>query len=221
MIIGLSTYTTDTITCEQETKTKRALPQTIKRRHSFNSMMKFLSNRDALFMIPELPLVEEHYSSSFTAGASPTKPRTRKTAKMNKATNFTTTTETKTKKKKKSIVRTSLAKALSIVDKATFSVKQQKMSSPVQSSLNSVTTCSTASLTDEESEISSNDNDKDYEKREAKEEKREAAALWEAPLLRGNRRWDEQSLKLGDEHFLYTKVRQKRSDSAPICPVRR
>ena len=214
-MISLSTTRTDTKTCDPDPKTK--LPKTIKRRHSFNSMMKFLSTRDTLFMIPELPSAEDHYSSSFTTGASPGKPRARKTVTKSKASQSTKPTEKKIKKKK-SIVHTSLDKALRFVDSQSgHSVEHRtttkKLHSPMQ---NSVTTCSTASLTDEESDISSKGY---FEKREAKEGRREAATLWEAPLLRRNRRWDERNQYLGDEHFLYSRVRRKRRDSPPVCPV--
>lgn len=205
-MINLCNNATNTKPCEPEFETGalKKLPKTIKRRHSFNSMMKFLSHREALFMIPEVPSIEEQYTSkSFTAGTHPLKPRTRKF------------------KKKKSTVHFSLTKALRIVDsieKDKYN-RKQKLGSPPQSSENSVTTCSTASLTsDEGSDISSKGH---FEKRETSEAKREAAALWEAPLLRGNRRWCEQNQYLGDEHYLYSKVRRRRRDSPPVCPVRK
>ena len=184
--------------------------------------MKFLSTRDTLFMIPELPSAEDHYSSSFTAGASSTKPRVRKTAKNQKNSQTTKPTEEKSKKKK-SKVHTSLTKALRFVDSQSEHSVEQRNYSPKKlqfSPHNSVTTCSTASLTDEESDISSKGY---FEKREAREEQREAAAatLWEAPLLRKNRRWDERNQYLGDEHFLYANVRRRFHDSPPVCPVRR
>lgn len=203
-MIDLWNNPTGTKSCELESETIKQLPETIKRRHSFNSMMKFLSHREALFMIPEVPSIEEQYASkSFTAGTHPMKPRTRKF-----------------KKKKKSTVSSSLAKALSIVNSNSNlnSSNKQKVGAQLHSSQNSVTTCSTASLTDEDSDISSKGN---FEKREASEGKREAAALWEAPLLRGHRRWCEQSQYLGDEHYLYAKVRRRRSDVPPVCPVRK
>ncbi len=199
MMIDLWNTPTGTKSFEPESETIKKLPKTIKRRHSYNSMMKFLSHREALFMIPEVPSIEEQYASkSFTAGTHPLKPRTRKF-----------------KKKKKSTVSSSLAKALSIVNSNSVN---KKYNSTNQSSQNSVTTCSTASLTDEDSDISSKGH---FEKREAREGKREAASLCEAPLLRGNRRWCEQSQYLGDEHYLYAKVRRRRCDVPPICPVRR
>ena len=201
-MIDLCTIPTDTKTCELESKTpsKKKLPETIARRHSF--MMKFLTHRNALFMIPELPSLEEQYSSSFTAGTPPVKPRTQKTVK--------------TKKNKKSKAQTALAKALSIVDSENmFKSTTRKSRSPLQSSQNSLTTCSTASLSDEESDISSKGN---FEKPRATEGKREAADLWDTPLLRGNRRWCEKNL--GDEHYMYVNVHGRRRDSPPVCPVR-
>ena len=146
-------------------------------------MVKFLSTRNTLFMIPEQPLLEEQYSSSFTEGETPIKPRTQKFMRRN------------------SVVRTTLDAALDIAE----SIQKE-----AHSSGNSVNTCSTAELTDEESDNSS-----------TKDDKREAAALWGAPLLRGNRRWNEQHHELGEEHYLYASARRKRSDCAPVCPVRR
>lgn len=206
-MIDLCNNATGTKSCEPEveTGTLKKTPKTIKRRHSVNSMMKFLSHREALFMIPEVLSIEEQYTSkSFTAGTHPLKPRTRKY------------------KKKKSIVQFSLTKALSIVDSVEKNKykSKQKLRSPLQSSENSVTTCSTASLTsDEGSDISSKGH---FETRQASEAKREAAALWEAPLLKGNRRWCEQNKYLGEEHYLYAKVqRRRRRDLPPVCPVRK
>jgi hypothetical protein len=206
-MIDLSTNPTGTKHCEVKTKTM-PLPQTIKRRHSFNSMMKFLSNREALFMIPELPSVEDHYtySSSFSASTSPTKPINRKTDK-------------------KSTVHTSFVNALSIVDsRQNLFLDVSNNKCPLHCEQDSVATASTvdtAELTDEENDISS----KGDEKRESKEEEREAAALVlpKAPLLRGSRRWGEQNTLTGgdEQHYLYVNVRRLRRDSPPVCPVRR
>lgn len=210
-MIELCANRADTKTCDVNTKSK---PQTIQRTHSLNTAMKFLANRDALFMIPELPVLEDHYSSSFTTG---TKPRARKSAKKTHSI-VGHTNPTKQSKTNNSILQKSLAKALSIVDSGGLLAENYYSKlSPIQSSQNSITTCSTAELTDEESDISSKD-----EKRESKEEKREAAGLFpKAPLLRGNRRWNEQNSCTGEEHFLYSNVRRRRSDNPPVCPVRR
>ena len=191
MIIDLRRNHPDAQSCEPEFETtiQKQRPNTISRRHTCSTMVRFMSTRNTLFMIPEQPLLEEQLSSSFTDCETPIKPRTRKTPN-NK---FMSTAQ-----RRKSIVRSSLEAALSIAESAE---KQ------LHSSANSVNTCSTAELTDEESDGSSTEN-----------AKREAAALWGAPLLRGNRRWND---KLGEEHFLYSKSHRKRCDRAPVCPSRR
>lgn len=187
--------------------------------------MKFLRNREALFMIPELPLVEDRYntySSSFTAGASATKPTTRKTVK-------------KKIKKKMSSVHTSLVNALSIVDSRQGNLfpdvsKNNNKTCPLFCEQNSVATASTADLSDDENDISlkgsssSSESDSD-ENIEGKREKRGAALLVpKAPLLKGSRRWGEQIPFLvggcDDQHYLYANVRRLRRDSPPVCPVR-
>lgn len=196
MIIDLRRNHPDAQSCEPEFETtiQKPLQNTISRRHTCSTMVRFMSTRNTLFMIPEQPLLEEQFSSSFTQGETPIKPRTRKTSNK-----FMMSTA----QQRKSIVRSSLEAALSIVDSA------EKRSAEKQhhSSASSVNTCSTAELTDEESDVSS-----------TKQDKRQAAALWGAPLLRGNKRWND---KLGEEHFLYAKAGRKRSDSAPVCPRRR
>lgn len=192
MIIDLRRNHPDAQSCEPEFETtiQKPLQNTISRRHTCSTMVRFMSTRNTLFMIPEQPLLEEQFSSSFTEGETPIKPRTRK--------NFMSTAQ-----RRKSIVRSSLEAALSIVESA----EKQSAEKQHHSSASSVTTCSTAELTDEDSDVSS-----------TKDDKREAAALWGVPLLRSNRRWND---KLGEEHFLYAKAGRNRSDSAPVCPRRR
>jgi hypothetical protein len=185
-------------------------------------MMKFLRNREALFMIPELPSVEDRYntySSSFTAGASPTKPLTRKTAKKIKKNIHT--------------VHTSLANALSIVDSRQRNLfpdvsENNNKTCPLFCEQNSVATASTADLTDDENDIyskesSSSEGDSDEYTEDKKEKPGAALLVQKAPLLKGSRRWGEQNPLLGqcdDQHYLYANVRRLRGDSPPVCPVR-
>jgi len=154
MIIDLSPSETDTKYCESETGTlplhditTGTLPlkgssskkrSTIKRRNSFNSVMKFLTKKNALFTITEQEMqsLEDSFSSSFTAGTQPTKPEARKPRKGGK------------KKKKKSILHKSLESALKLMDSRGDESEYDHPSS------NSLATASTASLSDEESRIS-------------------------------------------------------------------
>lgn len=245
----LSGYLNDTKKSEDKPKTTNTQPvETIKRRHSFNSMMKFLNSRKNLFTISESsedPII----SSSFTAGASPTKPTQRKTRKG----------------KKKSVVQKSLATALSIVaQRSSRSVAKNNnynldndsnhtsvtgtealkdastvstLTVSLESSQNSINTCSTASLT------SADDDDSVYAKRQAKEraskarrrrsktpskKKRAGTNLLlpkEPPLIRGEMRWGESSnfRVLSEEDYHYAGIRSSRKmtrDVAPVMPVR-
>lgn len=94
------------------------------------------------------------------------------------------------------------------------------------SSQNSITTCSTASLTDDDSDV--------YEKRQAKEERRRSSKSKKekrsgselippkkSTLIQFETRWDERSNFPGEEDYMYAGVRRKNRDVAPVCPVRR
>lgn len=210
---------TDTNYCNGKSKTR---PETIQRRHSASIMIKFLTSRKSLFTIKELPILET--SSSFTAGTTPTKP-SRKTMsskkKKNKSSKKTTHAHT---------VQQSLEAALSIVDSATEDLRRiedtkreiHKNHQFLQSSLNSIATCSTASLSCSEDDHSTS-SDKGEKQKQKQKRKISKELLPKAPLLRGSLRWDEQSkyLGTGETHHLYSKVRGKRNDGPPVCPVRR
>jgi len=220
LIIGLSAPSYDTKICEDKPRSLNKI-ETIKRRHSFQTMMKFLSSRKNLFTITESRTLEDQIASSFTMGSSPAKPTQRKIRKG----------------KKKSNVKQTLANALSIVTQnskeqtstytpttGTEALKDHSSGTILESSQNSITTCSTASLTDDDSDV--------YEKRQAKEEQRRSKTKKEKrsgtdlllpkepPLIRGEMRWDEQSEYLGEEHYMYAGVHRKSCDIAPVCPVR-
>ena len=183
MATKLSTIQSNTNNCHSQSKRP-----TINRRRSLDcQMMKFFTRRNDLFMIPELPVEED---------AAPTKPSACRNLMKNTL-------------RKQSIVQTTLAHALDIVD--------PEDAQPT--SLHSISTLSTISMSDSESEISSHDG-----RREVRSERREPVALVSrrrAPRSRGSRRWDEQSRKKifeGDEHYLAYSRRFR--DSAPTCPQR-
>lgn len=258
-MISLSTHLNDIKPSEDKPKSppKTTTVETIKRRHSFNSMMKFLSSRKNLFTITESPIE----SSSFTAGASPQKPTLRKSRKG----------------KKKTTVQKSLASALSIVAQrssrsitktdnyrhnpdisiiertpsdnvtGTESLKDHSTvitvttSQSLESSQNSINTCSTASLTDDDSESyhsryqvklqdddaksvgSSGSGKRRHSQSPKKKKKRTGTDLLtptkQPPLVRGEFRWGEAS-KLDQQHNFGFVTQTRKRDVAPVCPVR-
>jgi len=249
-IIGLSAHLNDTKKLEDKPKPKQV--ETIKRRHSFNFMMKFLSSRKNLFTISESSEDVPIISASFTAGASPTKPTQRKVRRGKRKSVV---------QQRKTTIKQSLETALSIVaqrssghfdnwdcdlsdsrhtsitgfedlkDASTVST----LSASLESSQNSITTCSTASLTDDDSiyanrlakEEAAKERRRRSKTQSPKSKKKRAQLLLpkEAPLIRGEMRWCESHniRTLKDDDYHYTGVLLRRTmikDVAPVMPVR-
>lgn len=249
-IIGLSAHLNDTKKSEDKPKAKQV--ETIKRRHSFNFMMKFLSSRKNLFTISESSEDVPIISASFTAGASPSKPTQRKVRRGKRKSVV---------QQRKTTIQQSLETALSIVaqrssghinnwdcdlsdsrhtsvtgfealkDASTVST----LSASLESSQNSITTCSTASLTDDDSvyanrlakEEAAKERRRRSKTQSPKSKKKRAQLLLpkEAPLIRGEMRWCESHniRTLKDDDYHYTGVLLRRTmikDVAPVMPAR-
>eukprot|EP00535_Pseudo-nitzschia_heimii_P008378 CAMPEP_0197189180 /NCGR_PEP_ID=MMETSP1423-20130617/19299_1 /TAXON_ID=476441 /ORGANISM="Pseudo-nitzschia heimii, Strain UNC1101" /LENGTH=234 /DNA_ID=CAMNT_0042641229 /DNA_START=84 /DNA_END=788 /DNA_ORIENTATION=- len=231
--------------------------------------MKFLSSRKNLFTISESPVDDPaFYSSSFTAGSSPQKPTQRKTRRGRKKStvqkSLAHALSMVAQKSSRSITKSSSSKdnnddyydANSDSFEGTLALKDSGIvganasnNVSLESSQNSINTCSTASLTDDDSNSDDVHNERPVAKeqhplhlllheqirsgsqrkkqkspRHNKKKKSKGTDLLlpkEPPLIRGEVRWGEASkLELMGEEQHYRSVRRMSRDVAPICPVR-
>lgn len=197
--------------------------------------MEFPSKMESLCMIPELPSLEDHYTSLSAMNISPAASPRREPTQICIA---------KKREKRKSIVHQSLINALRILDESDECCSSTEF---LDSSMTSIATTSTAPLTDDERETNNNSSFVHSTKDDS-----ETSCPSGAPILGRICRW-ESCTKSRDSsdpsraskktqqqrqqkqqqhhqtnfsqkcrHFRHDQFnRRKRHDRPPVCPVRR